>query len=91
MTLYYTGTQGNIDIANAQISDNLGLPFRNTETWAFPRSSYSDPTFYFFIMPDATGWTREDGTYFTQEQMINGVVNVTPEEPNPNWWPPFPP
>ncbi len=88
MTLYFTGTEENIIAANAQISSNLDLPFRGTIKWAQPQSSYSDPNFWFIEMPSEAGWTREDGTHFTQEQMIANVIDVEIQEENPNWWPP---
>lgn len=89
--LYYTGTQNNIDIANAQISSNLGLPFRGTQIWAILQSSYSNADLWFFLMPLENGWTREDGTHFSQSEMVQGVVNVTIQESQSNWWPPYPP
>jgi hypothetical protein len=85
---YFTGTQENIDIANNQIGKNLGLPFGGTQRWADPQQNYSDPTTYFILMPPPEGWTREDGTHFTQEQMINGVENIEIEESQPDWFPP---
>ncbi len=90
MTLYFTGTEENIINANQKISQNLGLPFRGTTTWADPQKAYQQD-FWFILMPPEDGWTREDGTHFTQEQMIDGVVNVNIEESQPDWWPPFPP
>lgn len=89
-TLYFVGTEENIIIANAQINNNCGLPFRNTERWAEPTQAY-EQNFWFIPMPPAQGWTREDGTYFSQEEMILNVVNVTIEESNPSWWPPINP
>ncbi len=90
MTLYFTGTEENIINANQKISQNLGLPFRGTTTWADPQESYNQ-TFWFILMPPVEGWTREDGTHFSQEQMSDGVENVNIEESQPDWWPPFPP
>jgi hypothetical protein len=89
MTLYFTGTEENIIIANNQIGQNLGLPFRGTLRWADPLKAYQQD-FWFILMPDSDGWTREDGTHFTQEQMIDGVTNVNIEESDPNWFPPPP-
>lgn len=85
---YFTGTQENIEIANNQISENAGLPFGGTDHWADLEQNYSDPTTYFIKMPEPDGWIREDGMHFTQEQMINGVENVTIEESQPDWFPP---
>lgn len=85
------GSQAEIVSANTQISSNLGLPFRETTAWAVPENNYTDNTQWFFMMPPAEGWTREDGTFFTQDQMMNGVVNVTQAESQPNWFPPNPP
>ena len=88
--LYFTGTEVNVIAANAQISGNCGLPFGGTKTWADPQSEYIEPIKWFIKMPDPEGWTREDGTHFTQKEMISGVVNVDIEESNPDWWPPSP-
>jgi hypothetical protein len=87
---YLTGTELNVIAANAQISINLGLPFGGTQIWAQPQASYSNSNFYFIPMPSENGWTREDGVYFNQEQMIAGVVNVEIQESQPNWFPPSP-
>lgn len=88
--MFFTGTQDNILIANQQINQNAGLPFRETLTWAIPQQAYLQD-FWFIIMPPPEGWRREDGTYFTQQEMISNVINVNIEESNPSWWPPFPP
>jgi len=90
MTLFFTGIEVDIIAANAQISSNAGLPYEHTEEWAVPKASYSDPNLFFIIMPNEDGWTREDGTYFTQAQMIDGVVNVEIQESQSNWFPPPP-
>lgn len=88
--LCYTGTQDNITDALKQINANCGLPFRVTITWDNVKKAYSYD-FYFIIMPWADGWTREDGTHFTQQQMINNVSNITIQESQGDWWPPPPP
>lgn len=89
MTLCYTGTEDQIIIAINQINTNCGLPFRGTQTWDIPKKAYSYD-FWFIYMPPTGGWIREDGTYFTQQQMIDGVVNVSIQESQPDWWPPPP-
>jgi hypothetical protein len=88
MTLYFTGTEENIALANYQIGQNLGLPFRGTMRWADPLQAYQQ-NFWFILMPPAEGWTREDGTYFTQQQMIENVQNVSIEEGQSSWFPPI--
>jgi hypothetical protein len=85
---FFTGTEVNIIIANLQIDQNAGLPFGGTETWSIPQQAYLQD-FWFIPMPTPEGWRREDGTYFTQEQMIDGVVNVNIQESQPNWFPPI--
>jgi hypothetical protein len=88
---YFTGTEENIAVANNQIGQNLGLPFMGTERWADPQQAYQQD-FWFILMPPPQGWTREDGTHFTQEQMIENVSNVDMKESSPDWWPPlYPP
>jgi len=86
---YYTGTENDITIANSQINSNCGLPFGGTSTWAISQQAYLQ-NFWFIPMPNPNGWTREDGTYFTQDQMISNVINVTEQESQSNWWPPSP-
>jgi len=87
--MYYTGIQEDVEIANNQIGSNCGLPFGGTNAWAVPTLAY-EQDFWFIPMPSPSGWTREDGTHFTQSEMINGVTNVEEEEGQPNWWPPGP-
>ena len=87
--MYYTGTLEEVSIANSQISTNCGLPFGETTTWAIPVQAY-EQDFWFIPMPSPTGWTREDGTHFTQSEMIIGVISVEEEEGQSNWWPPSP-
>lgn len=88
MTLYFTGTEKEIIEAAAKINGNCGLPFGSTIDWSTPTASYSDPNFWFILMPWKDGWTREDGTYFTQEKMIEGVMNIAIEERQNAWFPP---
>jgi len=87
---YFTGTEENINLANQQIDNNLGLPFGGTNTWSIPRQAYLQD-FWFIPMPPPEGWKREDGTYFSQQQMIDNVSNVDIQESSPDWWPPAPP
>lgn len=89
--LCLTGLQTDIVNANTQISSNLGLPFRDTTTWANPANNYTDNTQWFFMMPPTAGWTREDGTFYTQDQMMNNVVNVTQAESESDWYTPVNP
>lgn len=86
-TTYFTGTEVNINTAVAQIDTNCGLPFEGTNTWDIPKRAYQK-NFWFILMPPPDGWRREDGTYFTQEQMINNVSNVNIEESDSSWFPP---
>jgi hypothetical protein len=86
---FYTGTLDNINAAIAQINSNCGFPDGYTETWATPKQNYTTPSVYFFIMPPPEGYMTPMGSW-TQAQMIAGVVNVTEEQSQPDWWPPFP-
>lgn len=85
---FFTGTEADVNIANSKIDQNLGLPFWGTKTWSIPTQAYQQ-SFWFIPMPSPDGWVREDGTYFMQQEMISGVINVTPQESSPNWFPPF--
>lgn len=88
--LYLTGTESNVTLAEAQVSENLGLPFSGTMRWAIPMQAYQQD-FWFISMPPYEGWYREDGTYFSYQQMMNAVTNVEIETSQPNWFPPFVP
>lgn len=84
--LAFTGTEEQIIAAAARIDSNCGLPFRNTNTWDVPKKAYSYD-FWFIWMPEEEGYTREDGTYFSQAEMIDGVVNVEIQDSQPDWFP----
>ena len=86
---FFTGSQENIIAANHQIDLNCGFPDPQTQTWAVPEQAY-EQDFWFILMPPPTGYTNNYGTW-TQEQMIDGVQNVSIEESQSNWWPPIPP
>lgn len=88
MSFAYTGTEENVTAAVNQININCGLPFGSTQTWDEPKQAYLQ-SFWFIWMPNVDGWIREDGTHFTQDQMIENVINVNIEDSQSDWFPPI--
>lgn len=86
---FYTGTQQDIINATAQIDLNCNFPDGYTQTWAIPKKAY-EQDFWFIPMPSPEGYKNIMHS-FTQEEMIFDVVNVSEQESQRNWWPPFPP
>jgi hypothetical protein len=86
---YFTGTYEQIVEANYTINQNCGFPDPQTETWDIPTQAY-EQDFWFILMPPPDGYKNEYCD-MTQEQMIDGVQDVSIEESQPDWWPPFPP
>lgn len=86
---FYIGTQADVVAANAQINSNCGFPNSYAQTWAFPQQAYQQ-SFWFIMMPPPEGYTEPNGNIITQAQMVAGVVNVTEQQSQSNWWPPLP-
>lgn len=86
---FYTGTQADVVAANAQINSNCGFPNSYTQTWAIPQQAYQQ-AFWFIMMPPPEGYTQPNGVTITQAEMIAGVINVTQQQSQSNWWPPLP-
>lgn len=85
---YYTGTQNDVEAANAQINSNCGFPNPCTENWAVPQQAYSQD-FWFILMPPPEGYMTKCGS-FSQDEMIAGVSGVSEQQGQSNWWPPTP-
>lgn len=79
------GTELQVNIANSQIGSNCEMPSGGTQIWAIPAQAY-EQNFWFIKMPPSIGWKG-----FTQEQMMANVIDVTQEDSQSNWWPPFVP
>ncbi len=84
--LCYKGTHENVIAANAQIDANCGFPDAYTQTWGSIKKAYQQE-FWFFAMPTPAGYKNRSGDW-TQEQMIDSVVNVEIEESQPSWFVP---
>jgi hypothetical protein len=76
--------QADVVAANAQIQSNSGIPTPDGKTvrWDIPRKPLTGDNFWFIAMPPAKGWNQ-----YTQEQMMQGVVNVTQTPYQPSWDP----
>ena len=83
---YFTGTEEDIIAANNQININCNFPDLETTTWDIPKKAFNQD-FWFISMPSPEGYTNNYGSW-TQDQMINSVINVEEEESQTNWWPP---
>ena len=83
----YTGTEDQVTIANNQINTNCGFPNNDAQNWDTPTPAYTPNTFWFIRKPPPGGLVYADRTY-TQEEMINGVVNVIEQPYSPSWRPP---
>lgn len=86
MTSYALVSVNESDVvaANHQIEVNSGIPTPDGKTlrWDIPRKPITGDNFWFIAMPPPKGWNQ-----YTQEQMMNGVVNVTQQQYNPSWDP----
>lgn len=83
---FYTGSEEEIQVANAQIDSNCGFPDGVTQTWAVSQKAY-EQDFWFILMPPPGGYMNAVGAW-SQAQMIDGVTDVAEQESQPDWWPP---
>lgn len=86
---FYTGSEEDVSAAVEQINSNCGFPDGYCETWGNPRQAYQQD-FWFVLMPPPEGYV-EPSRSFSQEEMIENVVNVDQEQSSPDWWPLVPP
>lgn len=76
--------ESDVVTANSQIQTNVGIPTVDGKTvrWDTPRKPVTGDNFWFIAMPSPEGWNQ-----YTQEQMMQNVVNVTQEVYNSSWDP----
>ncbi len=72
----------NVTTANQQIALNIKLPDDDTQVWDIPRKAYQQDL-WFIKKPRSFGWKD-----YTQEQMMQNVVNVDQQQFDISWFEP---
>lgn len=84
MTLCYVGTLAEVTLINSQIDANCGFPNSKVNTWSVPQQLFGQSLWF---IPVPLGMKLEDGTSFTTQQMISGVVEITKLTSDISWFP----
>lgn len=67
-----SGSESAIVSAESKISENLGLPKNGTERWSEVKKENGAELWY--IPKPPIGGRLDHGEFFTQEQMLDGVI-----------------
>lgn len=88
--LCYVGDELSILNAIETINKNCGFPNdEGTDTWGVPIKAH-EQDFWFVLKPPAQGY-RTRNHYFSQNEMIDGIVNLNTEEWQRSWISPIEP